>query len=366
MDPNFFEKEIQEIKTRVTALQEQGICPVVIGIDGMAASGKTTLTALLEQALDVAVIHMDDFFLPQGFRTPKRLKTPGGNVYYERFKKEVVPYLRCGELFGYRVYDGHKHCYVDTRLVQPKPVIIVEGCYCMHPELGDIYDLKLFCQVSAYEQMRRITATRPERAEMFKAMWIPMENRYHQAFDIPTKCHMVISSGADQPAAPLEIERKFLIRYPDMQVLTAAAERVIEMEQVYLKGAAPGVNVRIRKSVEQGATTYYKTEKQKITNLVRVEQENVISERDYKILLGFADPDRKPIRKTRYCVPMEELTAEIDLFPFWDDRAFCEVELPAEDTAFTLPDWVQVIRDVTEDKRYTNAALAKEIPMEAL
>ena len=43
MDPNFFEKEIQEIKTRVTALQEQGICPVVIGIDGMAASGKTTL-----------------------------------------------------------------------------------------------------------------------------------------------------------------------------------------------------------------------------------------------------------------------------------------------------------------------------------
>lgn len=366
MDTALFKKEIQEIAARVAALQMQGVRPVLIGIDGMAASGKTTLTALLEQTLDAAVIHMDDFFLPQGFRTPQRLKTPGGNVYYERFRDEVVPYLRCGELFGYRIYDGHGHCYTGTRLVQPKDVIIVEGCYCMHPELGNLYDLRVFCQVSAYEQMKRITETRPERAEMFKAMWIPMENRYHAAFDISGKCDMVITSGAPEPSAPLEIERKFLIRYPEMGTLTANAHRVIAIEQVYLKGAAPDVSVRIRKAAENGVTTYYKTEKQKISNLVRVEREHVISEKEYHILLGFADPARKPIRKTRYCVPMGALTAEVDLFPFWDDRAFCEVELPAEDTPFTLPDWVQVIRDVTEDKRYTNAALAKQIPMEEL
>ena len=161
MEQNLFTKEIQEISARVEALQAAGKCPVVIGIDGMAASGKTTVTALLEQALDAAVIHMDDFFLPQGFRTPQRLKTPGGNVYYERFKQEVVPYLRCGDLFGYRVFDAHQHEYTGTRVIAPKPVIIVEGSYCMHPELGDIYDLRIFSKVSPDEQMQRIKQTVP-------------------------------------------------------------------------------------------------------------------------------------------------------------------------------------------------------------
>lgn len=366
MEQHLFETEIQEIIRRVEALRVQGTDPVVIAIDGMAASGKTTLSALLAERLDAAVVHMDDFFLPQGLRTPERLRTPGGNVYYERFQQEVVPYLRSGVLFGYRVFDAHAHRYVDTRLVQPKSVIIVEGSYSCHPEIGDIYDLRLFCAVSPYEQTLRIQTTRLERADMFAAMWIPMENRYFEAYSIQEQADMVITSGAPQPESPLEIERKFLIRMPDEQELAKNSTRVLQLEQVYLKGAAPGVNVRIRKSVENGNVTYYKTEKKRISNLVREERETVIDAHHYEILLGFADEALKPIGKTRYCVPMGELTAEIDVFPFWTDRAFCEVELPAEDTPFTLPPWLQVIREVTDDGRYTNAALAKQVPMEQI
>lgn len=301
MEQTLFTKEIEEIKAHVEALQAAGKHPVVIGIDGMAASGKTTLTAQLEQALDAAVIHMDDFFLPQGFRTPQRLKTPGGNVYYERFKEEVVPYLRCGDLFGYRVFDAHKHEYTGTRVIQPKSVIIVEGSYCMHPELGDIYDLKVFTKVSPDEQMHRIQTTRSRVADMYKAMWIPMENRYHAAFGIEASCDMVITSGAAQAAPPLEIERKFLIRMPDLQRLTEASDRIIEIEQVYLKGGVPGVSMRVRKSVEGEKTVYHRNEKQRLTDMVRIEREEVIDEQHYKILLGFADPDLSIIKKTRYC-----------------------------------------------------------------
>lgn len=63
---------------------------------------------------------------------------------------------------------------------------------------------------------------------------------------------------------------------------------------------------------------------------------------------------------------MGALTAEVDVFPFWQDRAFCEVELPDEATVVTLPEFLDVIREVTEDKRYTNLALAREIPMEEI
>ena len=367
MAQGLFENYIEEIAARVNALLGDGKRPVVIGMDGMAASGKTTLAALLAERLDAAVIHMDDFFLPQGFRTPERLRSPGGNVYYERFNQEVAPYLRSGELFAYRVFDAHKHEYVDVRDVWPKPVIIVEGCYCMHPEIGDIYDLRLFVEISPYEQEQRIAATRPARAEMFKAMWIPMENRYHKHFRIREQCHMVISSGAPQPAPPLEIERKWLIRMPDLAVLREKAVRVIDMEQVYLKGAAPGVSMRVRKSVEGDKITYHRNEKQKLSATVRIEREEEINGKHYNILLGFADPALRKIQKTRYCVPIAGgLTAEIDIFPFWGDRAFCEVELPYEDTPVTLPQWLEIVREVSDDKRYTNLALAREIPTEEI
>ncbi len=361
-----FERERREIAARVAALREQGVCPVVIGIDGMAAAGKTELAAWLERDLDASVIHMGDFILPPGFRTPVRMNTPGGNVHHERFLQEVVPYLRCGQIFGYRVYDFQAHSYAETRLVQPKEVIIVEGAYAMHPTFGDIYDLRVFCELHPYEQLERINATRGKRADICRSLWVAQERHYHREYAIRDKCHMVISAGTPEYAPPLEIERKYLIRMPDPETLTARADRVLEIEQVYLKSADPDVGARIRKTVENGVTTYRKTEKQTISPVVRIEREYEITLQDWNILLGFADRERATIRKTRYCVPMGTLTAEVDVYAFWKDRALCEVELPDKDTPVTLPDWIEVVREVTYDRNYTNAGIALWIPMEEI
>jgi CYTH domain-containing protein len=50
---------------------------------------------------------------------------------------------------------------------------------------------------------------------------------------------------------------------------------------------------------------------------------------------------------------------EIDLFPFWSDRALCEVELSHEHAPVNLPPALKVIREVTDDAAYSNAALAE-------
>ena len=47
-------------------------------------------------------------------------------------------------------------------------------------------------------------------------------------------------------------------------------------------------------------------------------------------------------------------------------EAELEVELESEDEELQLPDWIEVIREVSADKRYTNSALAKEIPDEEI
>ncbi|MBE6691058.1 MAG: hypothetical protein E7590_07245 [Ruminococcaceae bacterium] len=158
-----------------------------------------------------------------------------------------------------------------------------------------------------------------------------------------------------------EIERKFLIAYPDTAALTAAADRILQIEQTYLQ-AATGETRRVRRVEMAERVQYIYTCKRRVSDLRAVEEERPLTAAEYEALLGEADPARRPIRKTRYCVPCGAHTAEIDLYNFWQDRATLEVELATEAEAFTLPPFVTVLRDVTADKRYKNVNLARELP----
>ncbi|MBQ7034067.1 MAG: hypothetical protein IJN25_10475 [Clostridia bacterium] len=160
-----------------------------------------------------------------------------------------------------------------------------------------------------------------------------------------------------------EIERKFLIAYPDMQLLSQKAVRRLEILQTYLT-AGEGENRRVRRITENGRITYIKTEKKHISDMKRLETEAEISEEEYSRLLREADSDRRPIEKVRWCVPYRDHVLEIDVFPFWQDKAFLEVELSCETEEVQLPPFLTVLREVTNDKRYTNAAMAKALPEE--
>ena len=41
-----------------------------------------------------------------------------------------------------------------------------------------------------------------------------------------------------------------------------------------------------------------------------------------------------------------------------------EIELPREDAPFRFPDGITVVRELTGDRRFSNAALARQIPAE--
>lgn len=160
---------------------------------------------------------------------------------------------------------------------------------------------------------------------------------------------------------PLEIERKFLIRRPASELLDALAAEVWELEQVYLRPAEDGNNRRIRRCSD-GRCWY--TEKKKLTDRTRIEREHSIDAAEYAALLTEADPVFSTIRKRRWRIPWQGLLLEVDIFPFWAHQAFCELELPAEDYPVALPDWAELIREVTDDPAYTNHALARHIPPE--
>ncbi len=171
--------------------------------------------------------------------------------------------------------------------------------------------------------------------------------------------------GCMQDNRKIEIERKFLIRYPDVEFLQNVPGCVCTMiEQTYL--LCDVGSLRVRKSVSDGKVRYFRNLKRNITDISRHEDEKIISEEIYSELLLCADKERKTVAKTRYAIPYMGHIMEIDVFPFWNDRAFLEVELGAEDEEFAVPSYIEIIKEVTQDKRYTNKALAKEVITEEL
>lgn len=165
----------------------------LVAIEGGSASGKTTLSRLLEQVYDPTVFHMDDFFLQPHQRTPERFAEPGGNVDRERFLEEVLSPLSEGKPVVYRPFDCSTCELLPAETVYPKPLVIVEGAYSMHPDLAGYYDLSAFLDVEPELQKTRIQKRNfPALAARFFAEWIPMERRYWEAFSIPDACDIRI------------------------------------------------------------------------------------------------------------------------------------------------------------------------------
>lgn len=158
---------------------------------------------------------------------------------------------------------------------------------------------------------------------------------------------------------PLEIERKFLVVLPEEEELKRHAVRCIRITQMYLLGTQEGASKRIRKSEEPGKVTYTSTEKTRIDMLQRIEIERELTEEEYRQLQEQADPERSVIHKTRWCVPAGDLMAEIDIFEGFSQYAYCEVELPSPQAPYELPPFLEVIREVTEDRRFTNSAISR-------
>lgn len=170
-----------------------------------------------------------------------------------------------------------------------------------------------------------------------------------------------ISSFLGEPE-PYEIERKYLIEYPDIKRLESLANcKRLDIVQTYLRTERPGEELRIRQRGVDGNFIYFKTHKRPVSHGKRVEVEERLSQQDYLQLMTEADPACRQIQKTRYCLSENGMYYEIDIYPFWRDQAIMEVELYKENQIVEIPDHIRVIREVTGEEAYSNRSLACRI-----
>lgn len=187
--------DMKALETRIRGLLAQKP-RVLVALDGMAASGKTTLAASLAQRYSrAAVVHMDDFTIPFEDRHPGYFEEKLSNADLARFDREVLTPLESGLCTRYRPYV----CHPEPGFLPPVAIpaqtclVIVEGAYCLHPDLFDRYDLRVLCTVSPDVQRERILR-RNGSAQLarFLSQWIPMENRHIQAHSLKNRCDLTL------------------------------------------------------------------------------------------------------------------------------------------------------------------------------
>ncbi|MEE3467801.1 MAG: CYTH domain-containing protein [Eubacterium sp.] len=155
----------------------------------------------------------------------------------------------------------------------------------------------------------------------------------------------------------MEIEQKYLIHY-----LPDGLDRYEheEIEQAYL---CQKPAIRVRRKGGRYIFTYKNREQGTGDGSVCVAEE-IETEIDFDAYMHlFEKADGEPIRKTRYKIPYEKFTIELDIFHGKREGlilAEVEFESVEESKSFVKPDWFG--ENVSGDIRYSNSYMATHDP----
>ena len=186
--------------------------PILVGVDGRDAAGKTILAvelaeALREAGLEVIEASIDGFHNPQATRYSRGRDDPEG-YYRDSFnlaalKKHLLVPLKVGCLnYTTQVFDYR----IDEEVMIPKQkapcdaVLIFDGVFIHRPELRNYWNYSVYLYVSEEESLRRGVQRDPGEADEIKrkylVRYIPGQRIYHEESE-PMKYASIIVDNTE-------------------------------------------------------------------------------------------------------------------------------------------------------------------------
>jgi len=143
-----------------------------VGVDGPDAAGKTTYADALAASCGASRVRADDYLAPEPVRHAGGRYDPV--AYYE--SAFDLPALRAAVLAA------------------PLPVV-VDGVFLFRPELDDLWDVRVFCDVEPDEQWRRVLArgeSGPDLRERYERRYRPAYEAYRLACRPDERADLVV------------------------------------------------------------------------------------------------------------------------------------------------------------------------------
>ena len=208
-----------------TAIDERpSDAPILIGIDGRSAAGKTTLADALAAHLDrgprqVLRSSIDDFH-PAGhkYRSAERRYTPA-TYFAEGFEYAKLRAMLLDPLRA----TGNRRCRLDLWDsfhdqplpehwidVAPDAIVVVDGIFLLHPDLRSYWDYVLWLHVGWDTMIER--AARRDVAwlgsedvvrERYRTFWVPTHSLYESICTPIEHAHLVLDNS--DPEHPVVI-----------------------------------------------------------------------------------------------------------------------------------------------------------------
>ncbi len=146
--------------------------PLVVGMTGGSASGKTLFLSRLMQTFgeeEICLVSQDNYYKsrdtqPVDENGVKNFDTPQ-SIDFDEFRRDLEQ-LKAGEVVRRAEYTFNNPSATPRELVfKPSPIIIAEGIFVFYDkELSSLFNLKLFIEAKNYLMLkRRITRDALER-----------------------------------------------------------------------------------------------------------------------------------------------------------------------------------------------------------
>ncbi len=190
--------------------------PIIIGIAGGSASGKTSIANKLRDTFSdeksVLIIRQDDYYKDQSHMTmEERYKTNYDHpfAFDNEYMIEQLNDLVAGKTIKKPVYDFVEHTRSQiTETCFPADVIIIEGLFVLENEdLRKLLNIKVFVDTDAdIRFIRRLVRDVKERGRTLESVvdqYVNTVRVMHEAFIEPTKRYadVIIPEGGSNTVA---------------------------------------------------------------------------------------------------------------------------------------------------------------------
>ena len=190
--------------------------PILIGVNGVSASGKTTFTKELVNFLKNIKRHIifasiDNFHNPQKIRYRKGRNSPIGyyqdSFNYSAIIENLLQPLSSANLQYKTAYFDH---LIDSEVRRPKEnaqkdsILIMEGVFLFRSELIQYWDLKIFLDVNFEISLERALNRKKDQQylgstkeiiDKYHKRYIPGEKLYLQEVRPKEKADIVINNN---------------------------------------------------------------------------------------------------------------------------------------------------------------------------
>ncbi|MBK8047958.1 MAG: uridine kinase [Anaerolineales bacterium] len=189
--------------------------PFVIGVAGGTASGKTTVSRRIQEAVNIANIaylQHDNYYRDQSHLTmEQRVRTnyDHPNSLETSLLVQHVIALKTGRTVEMPLYDFSQHTRsTRTQQVIPAPIILVEGILIFtEKDLRDLMDIRIFVETDAdvrfIRRLRRDISERGRTLDSVVKQYMATVRPMHLEFVEPSKRYadVIVPQGGDNRVA---------------------------------------------------------------------------------------------------------------------------------------------------------------------